>query len=75
MHAMDDQVNMRNFGALKGPMKITWITFMMGWLAILGVPPFSGFWSKDPIIETAFSANHFGNVEASGPAGSSAWSH
>lgn len=67
MHAMDDQVNMRNFGGLKGPMKVTWITFMMGWLAILGVPPFSGFWSKDPIIETAFSANHFGNIEATWP--------
>lgn len=67
MHAMDNQVNMRNFGALKGAMKITWITFMMGWLAILGVPPFSGFWSKDPIIEAAFSANNFGNIEASWP--------
>ncbi|MDO5034766.1 MAG: NADH-quinone oxidoreductase subunit L [Actinomycetaceae bacterium] len=67
MHGMDDQVNMRNFGALKGPMKITWLTFMMGWLAILGVPPFSGFWSKDPLIETAFAANHFGNIEATWP--------
>ncbi|MDK8351982.1 NADH-quinone oxidoreductase subunit L, partial [Gleimia europaea] len=64
MHAMDNQVNMRNFGALKGAMKITWITFMMGWLAILGVPPFSGFWSKDPIIEAAFAASNFGNIEA-----------
>jgi NADH-quinone oxidoreductase subunit L len=35
-------------------MKITWITFGLGWLAILGVPPFSGFWSKDKIIEAAF---------------------
>lgn len=67
MHSMDEQVNMRSFGALAGPMKITWITFMMGWLAILGVPPFSGYWSKDPLIETAFAANHFGNVEASWP--------
>ena len=67
MHAMDNQVNMRNFGALKGAMKITWITFMMGWLAILGVPPFSGFWSKDPIIEAAFAASNFGNIEASWP--------
>ncbi|MDO5719206.1 MAG: NADH-quinone oxidoreductase subunit L [Actinomycetaceae bacterium] len=64
MHAMNDGVNMRRFGALSGAMKITWLTFMMGWLAILGVPPFSGFWSKDPIIETAFTANHFGNVDA-----------
>jgi len=35
-------------------MKITWATVGMGWLAILGVPPFSGFWSKDKIIEVAF---------------------
>lgn len=64
MHAMNDSVNMRRFGALSSAMKITWLTFMMGWLAILGVPPFSGFWSKDPIIETAFTANHFGNADA-----------
>jgi NADH-quinone oxidoreductase subunit L len=35
-------------------MKITWVTFGLGWLAILGIPPFSGFWSKDKIIEAAF---------------------
>ena len=35
-------------------MRITWVTFGLGWLAILGVPPFSGFWSKDSIIESAF---------------------
>lgn len=54
MHGMDDQVDMRRFGGLSGVMKITWVTFMLGWLAILGVPPFSGFWSKDKIIEAAF---------------------
>ncbi len=54
MHGMDDQVNMRRFGGLSGAMKITWATFGLGWLAILGVPPFSGFWSKDKIIEAAF---------------------
>ena len=54
MHGMDDQVDMRRFGGLSGAMKITWITFGFGWLAILGVPPFSGFWSKDKIIEAAF---------------------
>ena len=60
MHGMGDQVNMRRFGALRGAMKVTWLTFMMGWLAILGVPPFSGYWSKDKIIEAAFSADRFG---------------
>jgi NADH-quinone oxidoreductase subunit L len=54
MHGMDDQVDMRRFGNLSGAMKITWATFGIGWLAILGVPPFSGFYSKDAIIEAAF---------------------
>ncbi len=54
MHGMGDQVNMRRFGALRSAMVITWATFGFGWLAILGVPPFSGFWSKDKIIEVAF---------------------
>jgi len=54
MHGMDDQVNMRRFGALRSAMVITWATFGFGWLAILGVPPFSGYWSKDKIIEAAF---------------------
>ncbi|MDR2453391.1 MAG: NADH-quinone oxidoreductase subunit L [Bifidobacteriaceae bacterium] len=56
MHAMKDQVDMRRFGRLGKYMKITWLTFMMGWLAILGVPPFAGFFSKDKIIEQAFVA-------------------
>jgi NADH-quinone oxidoreductase subunit L len=55
MHGMDDQVDMRRFGNLSGAMKITWVTFGIGWLSILGVPPFSGFFSKDKIIETAFT--------------------
>jgi len=55
MHGMDDAVDMRRFGNLSGAMKFTWVTFGLGWLAILGVPPFSGFWSKDGIIEVAFS--------------------
>jgi NADH-quinone oxidoreductase subunit L len=54
MHGMDNEVDMRRFGGLSTVMKITWVTFGLGWLAILGVPPFSGFWSKDKIIEAAF---------------------
>lgn len=54
MHGMNDEVDMRRFGNLRTAMKITWITFGLGWLAIIGVPPFSGFWSKDGIIEAAF---------------------
>jgi NADH-quinone oxidoreductase subunit L len=45
---------MRRFGGISTVMKVTWITFGLGWLAIIGVPPFSGFWSKDKIIEAAF---------------------
>ena len=55
MHAMGDQVNMRRFGGLRRAMPVTWVTMGIGWLAILGVPPFSGFWSKDRIIEAAFT--------------------
>ncbi len=54
MHGMKDEVNMRRFGGLSVFMKVTWVTFGLGWLAILGVPPFSGFWSKDKVIEAAF---------------------
>jgi NADH-quinone oxidoreductase subunit L len=57
MHGMNDQVNMRRYGALRTAMMVTWITFGAGWLAILGVPPFAGFYSKDKIIEAAFTVN------------------
>ena len=59
MHGMNDNVNMRRYGALKGVMVITFITFMAGYLAIIGIPPFSGFWSKDEIIHAAFERNVF----------------
>jgi NADH-quinone oxidoreductase subunit L len=55
MHGMNDSVDLRRFGNLSVAMKTTWVTFAFGWLAILGVPPFSGFFSKDGIIETAFA--------------------
>jgi NADH-quinone oxidoreductase subunit L len=53
-HEMDDQVDMRRFGGLRTVMPITWITFGLGYLAIIGVPPLSGFWTKDAIIDAAF---------------------
>ncbi|MDD9205960.1 NADH-quinone oxidoreductase subunit L, partial [Georgenia sp. 10Sc9-8] len=56
MHGMNDQVDMRRFGNLSAYLKITWLTFAAGWLAIIGIPPFSGFWSKDLIIESAFAS-------------------
>jgi NADH-quinone oxidoreductase subunit L len=57
MHGMNDDVNMRHYGALRTAMKITFVTFGFGYLAILGVPPFAGFFSKDKIIEAAFAHN------------------
>ena len=56
MHGMNDEVNMRKYGGLRKFMPITFVTFGLGYLAILGVPPFAGFYSKDHIIETAFNA-------------------
>jgi len=56
MHGMNDEVNMRKYGALRKFMPITFITFALGYLAIIGVPPFAGFYSKDMLIETALNA-------------------
>ncbi|MFM8192241.1 MAG: NADH-quinone oxidoreductase subunit L, partial [Actinomycetota bacterium] len=56
MHGMNDEVNMRRYGGLAKFMPITAITFGLGYLAIIGVPPFAGFYSKDKIIETAFNS-------------------
>ena len=55
MHGMDDEVNMRRYGGLARLLPVTFVTFGLGYLAIIGVPPFSGFFTKDPIIEAAFS--------------------
>ena len=57
MHAMNDEVDMRVYGALRRIMPWTFVTFTVGYLAIIGVPPFSGFWSKDKIIEVAFDTS------------------
>ncbi|HYK32846.1 MAG TPA: proton-conducting transporter membrane subunit, partial [Streptosporangiaceae bacterium] len=54
-HEMNDEVDMRRFGGLATVMKITFVTFTFGYLAIIGIPPFSGFFTKDPIIEAAFA--------------------
>jgi NADH-quinone oxidoreductase subunit L len=54
MHAMNDEVDMRKYGGLWRIMPITFATFGLGYLALIGIPPFSGFFSKDAIIEAAF---------------------
>ncbi|MDH6134019.1 NADH-quinone oxidoreductase subunit L [Kitasatospora sp. MAA4] len=55
MHGMDDEVNMRHYGGLRKYMPITFVTFGLGYLAIIGFPGLSGFFSKDKIIEAAFA--------------------
>ncbi len=64
MHAMDDDVDMRHYGALRKALPVTFLTFAMGYLAIIGFPGFSGFWSKDKIIETAFDQNLYAGLAA-----------
>ncbi len=54
MHGMNDEVNMRRYGGLARLMPVTFVTFGLGYLAIIGIPPFSGFFTKDPIIDAAF---------------------
>ncbi|WP_174566858.1 NADH-quinone oxidoreductase subunit L [Nocardia crassostreae] len=62
MHAMDDETDMRRYGGLRKLLPITYVTFGFGYLAILGVPPFAGFFSKDRIIEAAFAHGGFGGI-------------
>jgi NADH-quinone oxidoreductase subunit L len=54
MHGMNDEVNMRRYGGLAKVMPVTFVTFLFGYLAIIGFPGFAGFFSKDKIIEAAF---------------------
>ena len=54
IHGMHDEQDMRRMGALRQVMPITAAAFIVGWLAIAGVPPFAGFWSKDEILAFAY---------------------
>lgn len=55
IHGMNDEQDMRRYGALRTFMPVTFITFGLCYLAIIGVPPFAGFYSKDAIIEAALA--------------------
>ncbi|MFJ9692818.1 NADH-quinone oxidoreductase subunit L [Kitasatospora sp. NPDC101183] len=55
MHGMNDEVNMRHYGGLRKYMPVTAVTFILGYLAIIGFPGLSGYFSKDKIIEAAFA--------------------
>ncbi|MEY4161923.1 MAG: NADH-quinone oxidoreductase subunit, partial [Actinomycetota bacterium] len=57
IHGMHHEQDMRRMGALRKVMPVTAFTFIIGWLAIAGVPPFAGFWSKDEILLYAFANN------------------
>jgi len=57
IHGMDNDQDMRHYGGLRKLMPVTSITFIIGWLAIAGVPPFAGFWSKDEILAFAWEDN------------------
>ncbi|MCV7197516.1 NADH-quinone oxidoreductase subunit L [Mycobacterium szulgai] len=56
IHAMHEEQDMRRYGGLRAALPVTFITFGLGYLAIIGVPPFAGFFSKDAIIEAALAA-------------------
>jgi NADH-quinone oxidoreductase subunit L len=58
IHGMHDEQNMKKMGGLRKLLPITSGTFIVGWLAIAGVPPFAGFWSKDEILVNAYEKNH-----------------
>ena len=68
IHGMHHEQDMKKMGALRKYMPVTSATFIVGWLAIAGVPPFAGFWSKDDILLAAWHKNHilwfFGLVTA-----------
>ena len=54
IHGLHDEQDMKRMGALRKWMPVTSATFIIGWLAIAGVPPFAGFWSKDDILLNAY---------------------
>jgi NADH-quinone oxidoreductase subunit L len=60
IHAMHEEQDIRKMGGLKKYMPITYWTFMLGWLAIIGLPPFAGFFSKDEILWHAFASQRGG---------------
>ena len=59
IHGMHDEQDVTKMGGLKNKMKITFLTFLMGGIAISGIPPFSGFFSKDEILAKLFFAGHY----------------
>jgi NADH-quinone oxidoreductase subunit L len=59
MHALHNETDMRNMGGLRSRMPVVGWTFMAGWLAICGLIPFSGFFSKDAILASAWAQGEY----------------
>ena len=59
IHGLNREQDMRKMGGLRKFMPVTAVTFIIGWLAIAGIPPFAGFWSKDDILLAAFHKSFF----------------
>ncbi len=62
IHALDGEQDMRKMGGLAKKMPITYVTFLCAYLAIIGLPPFAGFFSKDSILGYAYSYPHGGVI-------------
>ena len=60
IHGMNDEQDMRKYGGLYRFLPVTYVTFGLAYLAIIGIPPFSGFFVKDPIIEGDFTEHGAG---------------
>ena len=62
IHGVHDEQDMQRMGALRRAMPVTAATFIAGWLAIAGVPPFAGFWSKDEILAGLWEMDDYGRA-------------
>jgi len=62
IHGMDDEQDMRRYGGLSRFLPVTYVTFGLAYLAIIGIPPFSGFFAKDPIIDADFGQHGTGGA-------------
>jgi NADH-quinone oxidoreductase subunit L len=58
IHGLHDEQNMKRMGGLRRWMPVTFVTFLIGWLTISGIPPLSGFWSKDDVLLAAWHKSH-----------------
>ena len=57
IHALNGEQDMRKMGGLQKYLPLTFPTFLVGWLAISGIPPFNGFWSKGDVLTNVFEHN------------------